>query len=51
MRSVINLFTVKARVKLNAKKLYQADSESVPELLKLITVLYKVTILYNSGSE
>ena len=30
MRTVVNLFTVKARIKLNPKKLYQADSEAVP---------------------
>lgn len=30
MRTVVNLFAVKARIKLNAKKLYQADSEAVP---------------------
>ena len=29
MRSVVTLFAVKARIKLNPKKLYQADSEAV----------------------
>jgi hypothetical protein len=29
MKSVVNLFSVKARVKLNPKKLYQADGEAV----------------------
>jgi len=26
MKSIVNLFAVKARIKLNPKKLYQADS-------------------------
>lgn len=42
MRTVVNLFAVKARIKLNAKKLYQADSEAVAEILKITSVLYKV---------
>lgn len=29
IRSVVNLFAVKARVKLNPKKLYQADADAV----------------------
>ena len=29
MRSVVNLFAAKARVKLNPKKLYQADADAV----------------------
>jgi clusterin-associated protein 1 len=29
MRGIVNLFAVKARIKLNPKKLYQADSEAV----------------------
>lgn len=31
----------KARIKLNAKKLYAADGYAVKELLKIATVLYK----------
>jgi len=42
MRTVVNLFAVKARIKLNPKKLYQADSEAVTELLKITSLLYKV---------
>lgn len=42
MRGIVNLFAVKARIKLNPKKLYQADSEAVSEILKITTVLYKV---------
>jgi hypothetical protein len=42
MRSIVNLFAVKARIKLNPKKLYQADSEAVTEIIKIASVLYKV---------
>lgn len=42
MRSLVSLFSVKARVKLNPKKLYQADSDAVSEILKITSVLYKV---------
>lgn len=49
MRTIVNLFAVKARIKLNPKKLYQADSEAVAEILKITSVLYKVSICINSG--
>jgi len=42
MRSIVSLFAVKARIKLNPKKLYQADGEAVSEILKIASVLYKV---------
>ena len=42
MKSIVNLFAVKARIKLNPKKLYQADSEAVQELIKITSLLYKV---------
>lgn len=42
MRSIVTLFATKARIKLNPKRLYQADSEAVPEILKITTMLYKV---------
>ena len=42
MRTIVNLFAVKARIKLNPKKLYQADSEAVTEILKIASILYKV---------
>ena len=29
MKTIVNLFSVKARIKLNPKKLYQADTEAV----------------------
>ena len=44
MRTVVNLFAVKARIKLNPKKLYQADSDAVTELLKITSLLYKVPL-------
>ena len=49
MRTIVNLFAVKARIKLNPKKLYQADSEAVAEILKITSVLYKVSTCINSG--
>lgn len=42
MKSIVTLFAVKARIKLNPKKLYHADVDAVPELLKIASVLYKV---------
>jgi hypothetical protein len=42
MKAIVNLFAVKARIKLNPKKLYQADAEAVPELIKITSLLYKV---------
>ena len=45
MRTIVNHFAVKARIKLNPKKLYQADSEAVTEILKITSVLYKVPLL------
>ena len=45
MRTIVNLFAVKARIKLNPKKLYQADSDAVTEILKITSLLYKVTHL------
>jgi clusterin-associated protein 1 len=41
IRGVCMLFLSKARVKLNPKKLYQADGNAVQELLKAATMLYK----------
>lgn len=45
MRTIVNLFAVKARIKLNPKKLYQADSDAVTEILKITSLLYRVTLL------
>lgn len=43
IRSIATLFSTKARIKLTPRKLYQADSNAVQEMLKITTVLYKVT--------
>lgn len=43
MKSVITLFTTKARIKLNPRRLYQADGEAVQQLLKITTILYKAS--------
>lgn len=43
MRSIVNLFAVKARIKLNPKKLYQADAQAVTEILKITSLLYKAS--------
>ncbi len=45
MKTIVTLFSTKARIKLNPKKLYQADSEAVQEILKIVTLLYKVLII------
>lgn len=44
IKSITTLFTIKARLKINPKKLYQADAAAVQEMLKITTVLYKVSI-------
>ena len=41
IKSIASLFASKARIKLNTKKLYQADGYAVQELLKIATILYK----------
>ncbi len=45
MKTIVTLFSTKARIKLNPKKLYQADSEAVQEILKIVTLLYKVLLI------
>lgn len=49
MKSIVTIFSTKARIKLNAKKLYQADSEAVQEILKIVLLLYKVFLNLNVG--
>lgn len=44
IKTVVTLFSTKARIKLSPKKLYQADSEAVQEILKIVVLLYKVQI-------
>lgn len=41
IKSIASLFASKARIKLNTKKLYQADGYAVQELLKIASILYK----------
>lgn len=45
IRSIVTLFSTKARIKLTPRKLYQADSNAVQEMLKITTVLYKVRLM------
>lgn len=45
IKSIVTLFTTKARIKLVPRKLYQADSNAVQEMLKITTVLYKVGLV------
>ena len=45
IKSITTLFTIKARLKINPKKLYQADTAAVQEMLKITTVLYKVQFI------
>lgn len=49
MKTIVTLFQTKARIKLNPKKLYQADSEAVQEILKIVLLLYKVSMRVNVG--
>lgn len=48
IRSVAQFMATKAHVKLNAKKLYQADGYAVKELLKITTLLYNAIIATKS---
>ena len=50
MKSIVNIFTTKARIKLNPKKLYQADNEAVQEILKIVLLLYKVNFTFTKPS-
>jgi len=43
LTGIISLLISKARLKLNAKKIYASDGRAVQELLKLATLLYKST--------
>lgn len=49
IKTIVTLFSTKARIKLNPKKLYQADNEAVQEILKIVVLLYKVNSKCNSG--
>jgi len=49
IKSISQLFASKARIKLNASKLYEANGYAVRELLKIATMLYKA--MNASGTE
>ena len=44
IRSIVELFASKARLKLDAKKLYVANNQSVSEMQKIAKMLYKAQI-------
>ena len=43
LQSIAQSMLVKARIKLNIKRLYAADALAVKDLLKMATLLYKAT--------
>ena len=43
LTSIASLMAVKARLKLNTKKLYASDGRAVQEMLKIATLLYRAT--------
>jgi len=43
IRTVAQQLAVKANVRLNTKKLYEADGNAVPELLKGVHILYEAS--------
>lgn len=43
LTSIASLMAVKARIKLNTKKLYASDGRAVQEMLKIATLLYKAS--------
>ena len=48
LTSIASLMAVKARLKLNTKKLYASDGRAVQEMLKIATLLYKASTSVNS---
>lgn len=50
IRSITEFMATKAHIKLNSKKLYQADGYAVKELLKVTSVLYNVMKTNSIGS-
>lgn len=51
IKSVAQFFATKANIKLNTKKLYQADSFVVKELLKMTNILYTALKLNDMNNE
>jgi clusterin-associated protein 1 len=50
VKNVATFFLSKARIRLNMKKIYQADGYAVQEMLKLANMLYKA-ITTSNGEE
>jgi len=46
LTGIANLMMIKARLKLNTKKIYASDGRAVQELLKLATLLYKYVFFH-----
>lgn len=46
IKTVSNMFLTKQHLRLNAKRLYQADGYAVKELLKLIVILVEGKVNY-----
>ena len=44
IRSIVELFASKARLKLDPKKLYMANNQSVGEMYKIARMLYKAQV-------
>ena len=44
IRQVCQMFASKARIILNPKKLYEASSDAVKEMLKIATMMHKAMI-------
>lgn len=51
MQDLAQAMLLKARVKLNIKRLYAADGTAVRELLKIATLLYKASRSAGSDAE
>lgn len=51
VQNVAKFFLSKARIKLNMKKIYQADGYAVQELLKLANMLYKAVTTSNQDED
>lgn len=51
IRKITEFMALKANVKLNTKRLYQADGYCVKELLKITTILYEALNIYLNESD
>ena len=50
VRSVVQFMATKAHIKLNTKKLYQADGYAVKEVIKISSVLYNAMKMNTNNS-